>query len=121
MTVGERVKFIREDLGLSQAGLGSTMGVSRDVINNIERDRVKNPDTILRLFCKTHRVSYLFITEGFGDPYIGVPSIIMDDVIEEYDLDEIDKLLIEEYVRLDKNTRTAFKQYLSRVFEKASD
>lgn len=121
MTIGERVKFIREDLGLSQAGLGSTMGVSRDVINNIERDRVKNPDTILRLLCKTHRVSYLFLVEGFGDPYFGVPSIIMEDVMEEYDLDETDKLLIEEYVKLDKDTRTAFKQYLSRVFEMASD
>lgn len=121
MTIGERVKFIREDLGLSQAGLGSTMGVSRDVINNIERDRVKNPDTMLRLLCKTHRVSYLFLLEGFGDPYVGVPSIIMEDVIEEYGLDETDKLLIEEYVKLDKDTRTAFKGYLSRVFEKASD
>ena len=121
MTVGERVKFIREDLGLSQAGLGSTMGVSRDVINNIERDRVKNPDTILRLFCKTHRVSYLFLTEGFGDPYIGVPSIIMDDVIAEYNLDTTDRALIEEYVKLDKDTRDAFKQYLFRELEKASD
>jgi len=121
LSISDRIKYIRDDLEMSRAAFGETLGVSGDVINNLERGRVKIQESMLRLICKTHHVSYLFLTEGFGDPYVGVPGIIMNDAVEKYNLDETDKSLIEEYVKLDEDTRKAFKQYLLRVFEKASD
>ncbi len=121
MSISDRIKYIRDDLEMSRAAFGETLGVSGDVINNLERGRVKIQESMLRLICKTHHVSYLFLTEGFGDPYVGVPGIIMNDAVEKYNLDETDKSLIEEYVKLDEDTRKAFKQYLLRVFEMAPD
>ena len=106
---------------MSQEAFGNTLGVSRDVINNIERGRVEIKDYILRLICKTHRVNYFWLTEGKGDPYIGVPEIILDEAVEKYGLDDTDKELIEGYARLDSGTRNAIKKYLSDIFKNAPD
>lgn len=55
---------------MSRAAFGATLGVSGDVINNIERDRVEIKDYILNLICKTHRVNYIWLTEEKGVPFI---------------------------------------------------
>lgn len=121
MNISDRIKYIRDDLKMSRAAFGETLGVSGDVINNLERGRVKIQESMLRLICKTHHVSYLYLTEGFGDPYVGVPGIIMNDAVEKYNLDKTDRALIEEYVKLDEGIRHEIKQYIFRVLEKAPD
>lgn len=41
--IGARIKDVRRKVGLSQADFGARLGVSRDVISNIETDRLKTP------------------------------------------------------------------------------
>lgn len=119
MSLGERIKFIRKDLGMTQDIFGNSLGVSRDVINNLERDRVKNiNDAILRLICKTHRVNYFWLTEESGEIYASTPDIIMDDIIQEYKLDNMDREIIEEYIKLDPEVRNAIKIYLKKLLKK---
>lgn len=120
-SINWRVRYIREELGLSQNQLAKSLGVGQTTISYMEREGKKVKDSNIRLLCKTYRVSYLFITEGFGDPFLSVPDIIMDDIVEKYNLDKTDKAIIEEYVKLDEDTRNAFKKYLSRVLEKVLD
>lgn len=122
MNLGERVRFIRKELDMSQEEFGNCLGVSRDVIKNLENNRIKNiSDALLRLICKTHRVSYFWLTEGAGDPYIGIPEVIIEEAVEEYKLDDIDKKIIKEYVKLDPQIRNAFKVYLKSIFTEISD
>lgn len=118
MDVSERIKIIREDLKMSRAAFGETLGVSGDVINNLERGRVNISESILKLISKTYRVNYFWLTQGMGEPFINVPEVIIEDAIEKYKLDETDKALIEEYVKLDPATREMFKSYLRTVFKK---
>lgn len=103
---------------MSQDAFGSALGVSRDVVNNWERGRVDIKDYVLKLICKTFRVSYAWLSEEQGDPFVSVPDIILDDVAEEYELDEEDRLLMEEYAKLPPDVRAAIKQMLKNVFLK---
>lgn len=115
----ERIKSIRKDkLKMSQDAFGNALGVSRDVVNNWERGRVDIKDYVLKLICKTFRVNYSWLSEEVGEPFISVPDIILDDVAEEYGLDEEDRLLIEEYVKLPADARAAIKDMLRNVFQK---
>lgn len=106
---------------MTQESFGNSFGVSRDVINNMERDRVEIKDYMLRLICKTHQVNYFWLTEEKGEPYLGPPDILMDDVIKQYNLDAMDRIVIEEYVKLDSEMRTALKQLIRNIIEKAPD
>lgn len=119
MELHERIKHIRkEELKLTQDAFGNSLGVSRDVVNNWERGRVDIKDYVLKLICKTFRVSYAWLSEGIGEPFVSVPDIILDDVAEEYGLDEEDRLLMEEYAKLPPEVRVAIKQMLKNVFTK---
>ncbi len=118
MELHERIRKIRTDLELTQQQYADKLGISRDTVNNLERGRMQIKEMYLRLICKTFRVNYFWLTEEKGDPYISVPDILMDDVIEKYGLDDLDKELIEEYVKLKPETRTAIKTYLLNIFNK---
>lgn len=120
MSVGERVKYIRKNLNMTQNEFASTLGVSRDALNNIERNRVKNPDVMLHLLCLTLHVSYPWITKGVGDPYVK-SDIITQDFIAEYALGEQDLAFITNYIKLSKESRCIIRNLLSNVFEKAPD
>ena len=57
--ISDRIKEIRQKCGLSQADFGKRLGVSRDVVSNIENERLKNPgqkESLYRLICATFGV-----------------------------------------------------------------
>lgn len=59
METHERIKYFRKEVKkLSQEKFGEELGVSRDVINNIEGNRLKNPEQKEPL--------YRLISEKFG-------------------------------------------------------
>ena len=121
-TINERINKIRLDLGLSQKSFAERMGISRDVISNIEYGRVPEvKDYVIKSICREYKVNYFWLTDEKGDPYLSPPDILMDDVVEEYKLDETDRIIVEEYVKLDPDTRKAIKQLIKNIIKKAPD
>ena len=112
MSIGERIRCVREDLKMTRAAFGESLGVSGDVINNMERDRAEVKEYMLRLLCKVHNVNYFWLVEEKGDMYLSPPEIITNEVAEKYGLDKNDISLIEEYVNLDSDVRKAIKQLI---------
>lgn len=63
--LGERIKAIRNKLSLTQSQFGEKIGVSRDVINNLEHARAqKVSEPLLKLICKTYNVNYTWLIDG---------------------------------------------------------
>ena len=121
MSIGERIRCVREDLKMTRAAFGESLGVSGDVINNMERDRAEVKEYMIRLLCKVHNVNYFWLVEEKGDMYLSPPEIITNEVAEKYGLDKNDISLIEEYVNLDSDVRKAIKQLIINVVKKAPD
>ena len=71
--IGARIKDVRRKVGLSQADFGARLGVSRDVISNIETDRLKNPgqkESLYRLICREYGVDEHWLRTGDGDMFM---------------------------------------------------
>lgn len=119
--INERVKWIRKDLGLSQKSFAEEMGLSRDVISNIEYERTDVKENVIKSICKFYRVNYFWITEEKGEPYIGLPDILMDEVIEQFGLDELDKTIVEEYVKLSCKDREVIKSFIKNIMKKVPE
>lgn len=117
MKIRDRIKYIRTDLHLSQEAFGESLGVSRDVINNMERGRPEAKDYMLKLICKTYRVNYIWLTEGIGDPYLASPDILSDEAIEKYHLKDNDKEIIERYIKLDPEKRELLKEIIVSIIK----
>jgi transcriptional regulator with XRE-family HTH domain len=65
----ERLKELRNVLNLSQKELGERIGVSRDVISNIELDRVEFKEHLIKLICKEFNISYIWLKTGNGEMF----------------------------------------------------
>lgn len=74
MEMYERIKLLRtEQLHMTQTEFGEALGVKRDVINNIENNRLKNPEKqepIYRLMCEKFNVSEEWLRTGKGEMFV---------------------------------------------------
>lgn len=58
---------------MSMDAFGARLGVSRDVINNIEHNRLARPDqkiSLIKLMCKEFSVNEEWILNGEGDMFV---------------------------------------------------
>ncbi len=72
MEISERIRMVRRMLNLTQAQFGESLGVSRDVVANIESNRLKNPnqkEPLYHLICKQHSVSEKWLRTGEGEMF----------------------------------------------------
>lgn len=69
MTFGERIKMIRtkQKPKMTQTTFGEKIGVSKDVIANLEYDRVTPSESMIRLICQTYNVNYVWLKTGEGE------------------------------------------------------
>ena len=66
--------------------------------------------------CREFRVNYFWLTEGKGDMFTGTPESVVDEIAEDYNLDDIDKKIIEKYLELSADQRQVLKEYLKSIF-----
>ena len=122
MTIAERIKLLRKEiLKLSQEAFGEELGVKRDVINNIEGNRLKRPEQkepLYKLICQKFKVSYDWLMTGEGDMFEDLPETVLEELATQYELDEMDKSIIRSYLDLTASERETVKKYIRGVLGK---
>lgn len=115
MTANERVRELRKVLNLSQTKFGEKLGVSKDVIVNIELERVELKELMLNLICKTFNVNPLWLSKGNGDMFIETPQIIIDDLANEFNLNDTEKKIISNFVNLSESERNQIIELVKKL------
>ena len=72
--MSNRIKAVREALNLSQREFGEKLGVSRDVISNIEYGRVQPKELFLRHICQLYKVNEYWLETGKGEMFNNDPK-----------------------------------------------
>lgn len=67
--IPERVKDLRKRLALTQSEFGKQIGVSRDVISNLEYGRVAPTDLIINVICAKFGVDEHWLRTGEGEMF----------------------------------------------------
>ena len=67
--ISERFKQLRDELGKSQTEFGAGIGVSRSVINNIERGVTEPSDVFLNHLCVVYNVNRAWLETGEGEMF----------------------------------------------------
>ena len=63
----EHIKELRKFFGLTQSEFGESIGVSRDVVGNLELGRVEPSELIIKMICKTYHVNRDWLETGQGE------------------------------------------------------
>lgn len=116
MTQGERVRELRKSLNLTLEKFGKALGVGKTAISRIENNERKLTEQMILSICREFRVDYFWLTEGNGEMFVETPESIVDEIAEDYDLDDIDKKMLEKYLSLSKEERNVIKSYFKNIF-----
>ena len=114
-TINERIYKLRKDLSLSQEAFGEKIGIKKASISMIEKGKNNPSEQTIKLICKEFNVSYAWLIDGVGDIFIETDDLFIDLLAKEYDLDDLQVRLIEKFVKLDKENREAFMNFLKDV------
>lgn len=124
MEIYERIKELRKvHLKLSQEKFGDMLGVNRDVINNIERNRLAKPEQkepLYRLICETFKVNYKWLTLGEGEMFVATKQSFLEKLSAEYGLSDTAQSIIECYLNLGDEQRTVVDNFIKSVAESIS-
>lgn len=104
--LSDRIKAVREALNLSQREFGEKLGVSRDVISNMEYGRVPSKELLLRHLCRLYKVNEHWLQTGEGEMFQEDP--------EEY-------RKVDEALRIFKRLNPEFQDYALEQIRKLSE
>lgn len=68
--MNERIKLVRKTLGLTQQEFGEKLGVSRDVISNIEYRQVPPKELLVKHIATLYGVNLAWLMYGEGEMMI---------------------------------------------------
>ena len=69
MTEGERVKWLRRELGLTLEKFGEKLGVQKSAISKLEHDQCSISDQMAKSICREYGVREEWLRTGEGDPF----------------------------------------------------
>lgn len=112
--IKERIKELRKAHKLSQTAFGEVLGVSRDVINNIENGRVEPSELIIKMIVNEFGINTQWLVNGEGDMiaalnrdeeiarFVGRTLADKEDTFQKRLIAALSKLSVEEWEVLEK-------------------
>ena len=70
MTQGERIKDVRNSLGLTLEKFGERIGVTRGSMSNIENGNRNLTEQMAKSICREFGVDYMWLTTGEGEMFV---------------------------------------------------
>lgn len=111
MEMHERIKDLRKNhLKVSQEVFGERLGVSRSVINNIERNCLARPDqklSLIKLMCKEFNVNEDWILNGTEPMFISPDTFSLDHFVKDRGMTDFELDIVKAYFELDPEIRNA--------------
>lgn len=109
--MNERIKQLRKALGLTQAEFGSRISMKQNTVAQIEGGRNTSKQTIFAI-CREFGVNEEWLRTGTGEMFNTVSDTEMEALAQLYGLDDLDRRIVQNYMRLNETDRAAVKRYV---------
>lgn len=122
MTQGERIREVRNTLGLTLEKFGDRLGVTKVAISNIEKGNRNLTEQMTKAICREFNVDYMWLTTGDGEMFIDND----DDFIERIDRimvgeDEVRKNLFKFMLELSDDDIAALDRLMKKAIKFTQD
>ena len=121
-TVGERVKYVRKELGFTLDKFGDKIGAKKSTMSAIETGRNAVTEQMKRSICREFHVSYMWLSDGVGDVFSNNDAALKDKVdrIMESEND-FHKQLLKSIIDLDDDILLVLKDLVDKLANKKTD
>lgn len=115
MTFGERIKKARKVLDLTQQELASRIGIKPNSISLIESGNRNASEQVILSICREFGVNETWLRTGKGEMFIPTPKESVDELIRVHGLDDLDRQIILEFIKLSPDDREVVKKYVRNL------
>ncbi len=113
--MNNRIKEIRKTLNLTMDKFGARVGVNKSAISRIEKGINGVTEQMFKLICSEFNVNEEWLRTGKGQMFNETKSDFLDILASEYNLDALDKKIINAYLTLDPLSKSAIKAYINNI------
>ena len=117
----DRLIQLRKALNLSMEAFGKKIGVGRSTISRLESGTNGFTDQMTRSICREFGVNYEWFVSGVGEMFSEVPQTVVDELCAQYDLDDFDRIMLQEYLKMDEASRNVLKTYIRKICGQISE
>lgn len=121
MTLGERVKAIRKEKGLTQQEFGDLIGIKRNSVALIEGGRATSDQTVNSI-CRVFNVREEWLRDGVGSMFEAPEPEPLDVLLKSREIPKEDlsvvKSVVRAFLELEKPSRDAVIQFVQSCAEK---
>lgn len=114
--MNERIKQLRKELGLTLEKFGERLGVSKVAISLIENGKNALTDQMFKSICREFNVREEWLRNGEEPMFNSFPQTVLDELCEQYDLDTLDKQIVDIYISLPKQLRDSVKEHIKKTY-----
>lgn len=118
MTQGDRVKDVRKTLKLTLEEFGKKVGVTKQTVSRIENGINNLTDQMVKSICREFNVNYDWLMDGEGEMFSDLPQTVLDELCSQYELDDLDRFIVELYVGLPKDVSDGIKARAKDLIQK---
>lgn len=112
--MNERIKTLREKLGLSMEKFGGRIGLTRSAISKIESGSNPSDQTIISI-CREFNVREEWLRSGSGEMFLDLTEDEFAKAAAILSNDAFARSLIVEYWKLDEDSKQLFKNFIHRL------
>ena len=88
---------------------GKKVGVTKQTVSRIENGINNLTDQMVKSICREFNVNYDWLMDGEGEMFSDLPQTVLDELCSQYELDDLDRFIVELYVGLPKDVRDGIK------------
>lgn len=119
--MNSRLKDIRKALRLTQKEFAARLGITDSGISRLEKGQNQLTDQLIRAICREYKVNYEYLKNGIGEMFVEVPQTVVDELCEQYDLDDFGRIMLQEYLKMDEASRNVLKTYIRKICGQISE
>lgn len=118
--MNERIKELRDALGITLEEFGSRLGVTRTAISRLERGNRGVTDQMTISICREFGVNEHWLRTGEGEMFKQTREAVLDKLCAEYDLGADHRAIVEGFLDLTPQDRDVVLKYFHNVFDHAT-
>lgn len=108
--MNNRLKQLRNELGLTLEKFGEHLGVTKTTISRLEKGERNVTEQMFVSICREFNVNELWLRTGKGEMFNSVPNSTMEQLRNEFHLDDFSFNLVYEYLKLPEEKRNVVRE-----------
>ena len=119
--MNERVKEIRDNLGLTLQAFAEPLGITKGALSNIEKGRNKVTDQLIKSICHIYNVNENWLRTGEGSMFNRTKETFLAEMQKQYSLSDFQVEIVKSYLELSDRDRESIDKFISSCCKNADN